>query len=209
MGRVSTSILVVDDDVGILKYISKILADPARRLTTCNSGGEVLERLQGEYSHNLALLGSNLAGVKPADLVTRMHETDPRIAIVLMPYSDEYCDLPAMIRSGVRGFLPKPFVPQQLLEVVQEFASITDSLKRPEAVELKISEQTYLVYASPCMRGIQEQAALVARFNLPVLILGESGTGQGGYRTLHPLLVSAGDQHIPEGELRSSTLRVA
>jgi transcriptional regulator with GAF, ATPase, and Fis domain len=76
------------------------------------------------------------------------------------------------------GFLPKPFVPEQLLRLVEQFTNVSDTFSQPQPVELKISEQTYLVYASPCMRDVQQQAALVAGFNLPVLILGESGTGK-------------------------------
>lgn len=175
---VRTSIIVIDSNSGVSSYISKILASPNRQLALYSSGTEALRYVQEVCSPTLALLGCNLSDFSPADLVTRMRDRNAGIDVVLMPESDEYYDLPVMARAGVRGLLPKPFIPEQLLHTVDEFSSASESVQCPTSVELKVAARTYLVYASQCMRSIQEQAALVAPFNLPVLILGESGTGK-------------------------------
>lgn len=173
-----TSILVIDNNIGISKYISKILASPNRQLTLCSSGSEALQHLHEGNSPRLTLLANDLSDFPTGELISEIHGTHARTNIILMSSPNGYCDLRPMVRAGVRGFLPKPFTPEQLLKVVDGFSSHAESPKNHEAVEIKIGAQTSLVYASQSIRNIQEQAALVAPFNLPVLILGESGTGK-------------------------------
>lgn len=177
-GLVRTSILLVDSDVSLLKYIAKILVHETRLVTACSSGNEALRRVGGGDSHKLAFVGCNITDISYPDLVAQIYDRCPRIATVLMPYLDERGDTLAMIGAGVRRVLSKPFVPDQLLGIVAEFTRTEDSTRRSEAVTVRIADGTSFVYGSASMREIQQQAALVAPFSLPVLILGESGTGK-------------------------------
>jgi DNA-binding NtrC family response regulator len=116
--------------------------------------------------------------MQSSELLPRIHKLHPRANVVLIAHISQYGDLVPAIREGARDVLLKPFLAEDLMELLTRLAPVRST--RPDGIstEVALGHSTFFVYASPCMREIQEHAALVARVNLPVLILGESGTGK-------------------------------
>jgi DNA-binding NtrC family response regulator len=116
--------------------------------------------------------------MQSSELLPRIHKLHPRANVVLIAHISQYGDLLPAIREGARDVLLKPFLAEDLMELLTRLAPVRST--RPDGIstEVPLGHSTFFVYASPCMREIQEHAALVARVNLPVLILGESGTGK-------------------------------
>jgi DNA-binding NtrC family response regulator len=124
------------------------------------------------------LTSSRLPDMQSSELLPRIHKLHPRANVVLIAHISQYGDLLPAIREGARDVLLKPFLAEDLMELLTRLAPVRST--RPDGIstEVPLGHSTFFVYASPCMREIQEHAALVARVNLPVLILGESGTGK-------------------------------
>ena len=172
------SLAVIDSDVRILSYINTILADGQLDVTTWDSGKHAMESMLRGPHPAVVLVASDLPDVHYLDLIRQIHQLNPRIRVMVMSYMDRYGDLAGAIRAGARQILPKPFLPEDLLDLLAYRASASETGTDAEAVELRVTDDMSFVYASPCMHSIQQHAALVARVELPVLVLGESGTGK-------------------------------
>jgi len=88
------------------------------------------------------------------------------------------------IKGGADQFLAKPYNPEELRSVVQ------DCIIRSKIAQYSDSappdDMSALVGDSPGMRKLKETIRLYAASNMPVLILGESGSGKElAARTLH------------------------
>src|SRR5258708_33789728 len=79
-------------------------------------------------------------------------------------------------RLGARDFLPKPFQKAELTTVIDQSLGKNQQNLPGEAEELY--DDVFFVAASPAMRKIRSQAALVANVDLPFLMLGQSETGK-------------------------------
>lgn len=113
-------ILVVDDDLEILRILQDALRSAGHDVRVCDNGGCVEQALK-EYKPDLLLLDVMLPGVDGYTLALRITE-DPATR-----------DLPIVVLSGLEpsqsmfqrfpqvvAFLPKPFNPDQLLAAVEK-----------------------------------------------------------------------------------------
>ncbi len=82
------------------------------------------------------------------------------------------------IKLGAFDFLPKPFTPDDLRQMVKRALE-----KQPEpehvAVPRTKPDGLQIIFASEAMNRIMEMVQRVARSDSTVLITGESGTGKG------------------------------
>lgn len=191
------SLAVIDSDVRILNYINTILADGQLDVTTWDSGKHAIESMLRGAHPAAVLVASDLPDIHYLDLIRQINQLNPHIQVMVMSYLDRYGDLAGAIRAGARQILPKPFLPEDLLELLANRTSGSDNGVDAQAVELRVTDDMSLVYASHSMHSIQQHAGLVARVELPVLILGESGTGKEVIaRYIHSLSRQAGNAFL-------------
>jgi CheY-like chemotaxis protein len=113
-------ILVVDDDLEILRILQDALRSAGHEVRSCDNGSCVEKELK-EFKPDLLLLDVMLPGVDGYTLALRITE-DPATR-----------NMPIVILSGlepsqgmfqrfaqVTAFLPKPFNPEQLLKAVEQ-----------------------------------------------------------------------------------------
>jgi DNA-binding NtrC family response regulator len=120
----------------------------------------------------------------------------PALSIVLIGHPDDDGKKQESIRMGVRDYLVRPLDDRQLEMAIQRNLSAVCAEAEPditsEDVE-PVSDHTFFIGISPIMRKLRAQAALLAEANVPVLILGESGSGrQTTARLIHSLSVRSG-----------------
>jgi CheY-like chemotaxis protein len=112
----SRSILLVDDEVSLLKLMGEYLAHLGYHVETCTTGREALQILAENPSRfALAVVDLSLPDFTGDDLVRRLIENYPDLAILIcsgLPYSLE--DMPPRV-----GFLQKPFVPKMLAQEIE------------------------------------------------------------------------------------------
>src|SRR5271170_7138054 len=100
------------------------------------------------------------------------------------------------MRLGARAYLVRP-LDERLLEMVIRHHLFTpgeaiNSDIPSTDIEL-ISDGIYFLGISPIMRRLRAQAALLAETNVPILILGEGGSGkETTARLIHKLSVRSG-----------------
>jgi len=85
------------------------------------------------------------------------------------------------VRLGARDFLVRPFGEEQLeLAIRRHLALANDNSQTRFASEdiEQLTDDTFFVGASPVMQKLRAQAELLAQADVPVLIVGEPGSGR-------------------------------
>jgi NtrC-family two-component system response regulator AlgB len=85
------------------------------------------------------------------------------------------------MRRGAWDYLPKPFTPLQIRQLVDKLRVQRDLTARVAELERRLAEEApdvEISSRSPAMRAVLETAARVATSDAPVLLTGESGTGK-------------------------------
>ena len=108
------TILLVDDDPIVLKFVTECLAG-SYDILTAGSGDEALQKSK-DFKKEIHLLLSDLqmAGLTGIELATRITAQRPAIQVLLMSGFDGGM----LVLNEGWHFLPKPFIPSQLRTLV-------------------------------------------------------------------------------------------
>ena len=126
------SILIVDDDIAILKYATHILQLEGYDVDAAETGFEAIEKSNARF-YNLALLDIKLPDMEGTELLTKMHRTTPSMMKIMVTGFPSLNNAVEALNLGADAYLLKPVELEELLKVVKE------KLKEQEEVE-KMSE---------------------------------------------------------------------
>src|SRR5947209_15799140 len=141
-----------------------------------------LALLQGPHGREVlaVLLGSWDVENGP-QLIDSLRADRPNLPVIVLSHSDTVSVAVEAMRAGASDFLVRPVGPERLLEALAanadrrraagELAPVSEKLPPPLALE-------QLIGAAPEFRAALAVAAKSARNRLPVLIIGEPGTGK-------------------------------
>jgi two-component system response regulator AtoC len=188
-------LLVVSREPSVLRPLWSIGESNCWHLETAGSGWDAMERLQAGAVPNLLLLelsGSDGDGLQVLRWLRRLR---PDLPIILISHTADAERNQEAIRLGAQAILVRPLEEQQLEFVIRRnlgAASGAESDIHSDDVE-PIGEGEFFIAASPIMRKVRAQAELLAQAQVPVLILGESGSGKStAAQLIHGLSVRSG-----------------
>jgi CheY-like chemotaxis protein len=109
------TILVVDDDAVILKFVSELLGDGSYNVLTASSGVGALQQFR-DYGGEIHLLLSDfqMPGMSGVELATQMSVDQPQLKVLMM---SGFTEGMLVLNEGWH-FLAKPFIPSQLRALV-------------------------------------------------------------------------------------------
>jgi two-component system NtrC family response regulator len=166
------------------------------QLETVGSGWEALESVQAGVTPDLLLLDLPRGDADSLHILRWLRRLRPHLPIVLLCYPDDAGQKNEALRLGAQDYLVRPVDDERLETVIRgQLSSGVDSMEIELASEdiEQVSEDAFFVGASPVMRKLRAQAELLAQANVPVLILGESGSGKDtAARLIHKLSVRSG-----------------
>src|SRR5919108_920635 len=174
-------ILVVDDEPSLLGYIRTLLEVSSYSVETASSGVEAVNRVQRGLKPDLVLLDMLMPGMDGIGTLEQLRAINPAMKIVMLSCVSDSRRVAETVRLGAHDYLTKPFQKTDLEAVLRQCLRNGASAEEPacgpgDIVEL--SEDVFFVAASPAMRKIRKQVSLVANVDIPVLLLGESGSGK-------------------------------
>ncbi len=107
-------LLIVDDEPKLLDLLSRYLGRLGYQVETCGDATEALARFQAEPDRfSMAITDLSLPSLNGEELIERMRQIRPGLpAIITSGY-------PYVPRGAGIGFLQKPFLPQMLVEAVE------------------------------------------------------------------------------------------
>jgi CheY-like chemotaxis protein len=113
-------ILIVEDDSEIAELAAGMLADEGYKIILARDGFEALE-IYRKVGRQIALVILDFfLPVMDGDAVyDELREVNPAINVVLSSGFAEQEKISAMLAQGLRGFIPKPYTKERLLEQVR------------------------------------------------------------------------------------------
>ena len=169
-------ILLVDDEPGMLRYIKTLLEVDDYKVETASTGEEAVERVQKGLQPDLVLLDLLMPGIDGLQTLEQLRQIQSGIKVIMLSCVSDTRKVVQAIRLGAHDYLTKPFQKAELDAVIDQCLG-TNQQNYPGDVE-ELGDEVFFVAASPVMRKLRSQAALVANVDMPVLMLGETGTGK-------------------------------
>src|ERR1700722_7624477 len=170
------NILLVDDEPGMLRYIRTLLEVDDYKVETASTGEEAVERVQKGLQPDLVLLDLLMPGIDGLQTLEKLRQLKPGLKVVMLSCVNDTKKVVQAMRLGAQDYLTKPFQKAELDAVIGQCLG---KGKAPAGGEVEeVGEDTFFIAASPAMHKIRSQAALVAKVDIPVLLLGERGTGK-------------------------------
>jgi DNA-binding NtrC family response regulator len=112
-------ILVIDDEEGIRRTISTILADAGYVVDTVENGKQAIERAEANF-YNLALIDIRLPDMEGTELLTALKETTPKMVKIILTGYPALQNAVKAINKGVDYYLTKPVNNDELLRLIKE-----------------------------------------------------------------------------------------
>jgi two-component system response regulator GlrR len=170
-------ILLVDDDVALLKLLALRLRAAGYSVETADSGEQAIACL-ATVQPQLVVTDLRMEGIDGMALYRAVHERFPTVPVIIITAHGTIPDAVDAVQRGVFGYLPKPFDSRTLLKSVEEALRLTGGSSYVAGGETGSDWRCEIVSQSPAMEDLLQQAHLVADSDVSVLIQGESGTGK-------------------------------
>ena len=176
------SLLLLDANADERRLISAVAARAGWSAIGAADEETALGLLQGPHGREVqsVLLGAWDAESSPG-LLTQIRKLRPDLPVIVLSHADSVAVAVEAMRCGASDFLVRPVAAERLLEALAanadrrrgagELAPLSEKLTPELALE-------QMAGSAPEFRGALAVAAKAARNRLPILIVGEPGTGK-------------------------------
>jgi DNA-binding NtrC family response regulator len=194
------SILVVDDEQGMLNFLVKTLAPRCHFVMSAGSAEDGAQWLRGHHV-DLVILDISLPGKSGVVWLKELREQGFSGEVILITAFADLDTAIEALRAGASDFILKPFRVPQILNAVKHCYE-RSRLRRENFVLRRAAGsapgRNTLVGSSLAMQRLGQSVARVAPVDSTVLLQGESGTGKELVaRELHALSSRAGGPFVP------------
>src|SRR5437762_3203680 len=176
------SILVVDDEMGILDVLRILLKGEGFDVTTAQGGKAGLEALKGDPP-DIVLTDIKMPGVSGTEILAAVRDQDPETPVILMTAQASLQSAIQAVNQGAFYYIQKPFSNDDLVAICRRAAEqrILKAENKQLKQEIRRRERSGLVKPLGKSRAFQDVLKLaeqVAPTESTVLIQGASGTGK-------------------------------
>ena len=181
-------VLLVEDDPDLREAISVTLTLGKVPFQAFECAEDALD-LIGQETTSLLVTDFRLPGMNGLQLLQEARRRNPQLPVVVMTaYADTQLAVQAL-KGGARDFLIKPFMPQQLLEVIARHQPVHPSENSAREAAIIAADVATIAALTRCER--------VAPTDATVLLTGESGVGKDVFaRQIHALSRRKGKPYV-------------
>ncbi|HEX8924576.1 MAG TPA: sigma-54 dependent transcriptional regulator [Terriglobales bacterium] len=172
-------VLVVDDEPGMQAYLRTLLELNDYNVETVSSGNDALDAIIRGPAPHVVLMDMVMPGMDGLETLQRVQHLRPGTKVVMLSCVSTTRKVVEAIRLGAQDYITKPFQESELNATLKRCLEQSAANDSPSTLEQdQLSPDLQFIAASAAMRKVRAQAAQVARINVPVLMLGESGVGK-------------------------------
>ncbi|GAC1678178.1 MAG: sigma-54 dependent transcriptional regulator [Candidatus Acidiferrum sp.] len=174
------NLLVVDDDAATRKVCEDVASQCGMKVTSAANAEDALDVIEVSLV-DILLTDLQLPASSGLELLKRVHDTHPDIAVVVLTQYGTIDSAVEATRMGAMDYVTKPFRIEELRARLEQVGHGVEL--RRENLLLREQLRTRpgfggLIGMSARMQRVYKMIEKVSRGDHPVLILGESGTGK-------------------------------
>ena len=168
-------ILLVDDDVDLLRLIAIRLEAAGHSVATASSGAQALAQMAVDRPQ-LVVTDMRMPGMDGNALFAAVRASYPTLPVIILTAHGTIPEAVAATHRGVFGYLAKPYQARELLAMVARAIEISPAApgSGPDAEAWHAD----IVTRNAAMADLLAQAKLVAAGDASVLLRGASGSGK-------------------------------
>jgi two-component system response regulator FlrC len=156
------NILVIDDDYHMREALTEVLAGAGYGVCSAEDGRAAMESIR-KTSYDLVITDVKMPYISGIDLIGKIKKEDCSLPVIVMTAYGTVEHAVTAMKEGAFDYIQKPFDADALYNVVQR-ALGTDSGK--------------IICSSRSMKDVLVRAQQVAKSDVTVLVMGESGVGK-------------------------------
>ncbi|MFZ5446625.1 MAG: sigma-54-dependent transcriptional regulator [Myxococcota bacterium] len=171
----TTSILLVDDEVKLAQVLADVLSDEGHQVVRVPGGREALVELAAR-PFDLVVTDLKMPGVDGMAVLAEARRRSPAPAVVMMTAHGSTESAVAAMKAGATDYLLKPFSLDEFrLRVARALEGRGASVREGRLLDALTPS---LVAHSAKMKAVLEAVGRAAATDATVLLTGESGTGK-------------------------------
>jgi two-component system, NtrC family, response regulator AtoC len=179
-----TKILIVDNDEGLVHFLTRLLVKQGYEVTACADGTSALRQLATE-SFDAILLDYKMAGLSGLETLNQIKHAHIKTPVIIMTAHGTTETAIEAMKLGAYDYLLKPFDTEEFKRIIadalevnrlmKEVVNLSDATAKISPIDLT---QTTIVGSHRKMQEVFKIIGQVAEKDVTVLITGESGTGK-------------------------------
>jgi two-component system response regulator AtoC len=188
-------LLLVSSEVSVLRLLGSAAQSNSWHLETSPSGWDAMERVQSDTAPHLLLLDLPSGDGDALHLLPWLRRLRPELPIVVLCDAGDAAKQKEATRMGAKDVLTRPITEEQIQSLVSRYLGSADDEEAEIASEdiESVGKDEFFLSITPVMQQLRAQAELLAQADVPVLILGEPGSGKGTVaRLIHQMSVYSG-----------------
>ncbi len=143
------NILVVDDEPSIRKVLTAILEEKGYNVETAENGKEAIRKSKTKF-YNLALIDIRLPDMEGVKLLTKMKETIPKMAKIIITGYPSLQNAVEAVNKGADAYIIKP------LDIDRTLATIEEQLEKQRKAQ-KMTEDSLVGFIETRVKQLEHE----------------------------------------------------
>ncbi len=173
MGR----ILAVHDEEHLLGPVEKLLRDRGHTVCRTMPADDAVASLDGD-GIDLVLLHLHSPGGAGLSLFRRLRRTQGGLPVVVVASQGTLETAVEVARLGAFDYYSGPFRAEEMVASVERALRSREVLEHAAQPETPLEGDSAIIGQSPAMQEVYQAIGRAARADVPVLLVGEAGTGK-------------------------------
>jgi DNA-binding NtrC family response regulator len=173
------SILIVDDNAGLLQSFDNLLSEEGYEVRTAASGEDGIKEVEAK-APDLVVMDIRMSGMSGLEALKVMREIEPRLPVIIMTAFATTGTAIEATKIGAFDYVLKPFEVPDILDIIVQAIEAGRFMR--DKVGLDVNPESgipdAIIGKSETMQEVYKSIGRAAPTDATVLIRGESGTGK-------------------------------